>query len=120
LKLLLVENHKVFAEIVTKEFLKSHDVRNVPNIKNASCEIEKGNFDIILVDYDLDDGKGSELITEIRKQDRSEVIIAISAHKQGNLMLLQAGADAVCPKIDFKNINKVIEETLKKFNEFKK
>lgn len=73
--------------------------------------MKQRHYDIILVDYDLDDGKGFELVKIIRKNDTSIKIIATSAHEEGNRRLLEAGANEVCSKIEFKNISQTIENT---------
>jgi DNA-binding NarL/FixJ family response regulator len=55
-------------------------------------------FDVVLLDYDLDDGKGTDLIEWIKQQSPRPAVVAVSAHQYGNDALLAAGADAVCSK----------------------
>ena len=67
------------------------------------------DYDLLLVDYDLDDGKGAEIVAEISRNDSRPKIIATSSREDGNEMLLEAGADAVCSKMDFDQIGSVID-----------
>ena len=105
MRLLLVENHAVFAATVTRQFLAGHDVRIVPSLSDARVALaETRGFDAVLVDYDLDDGKGEQLVRELVAASWSGRIIAISSHDAGNDALLQAGAHACCPKLRFAEI----------------
>jgi RimJ/RimL family protein N-acetyltransferase len=61
------------------------------------------------VDYDLDDGKGDELVSACRALHPDLRIIAVSAHGAGNAALVSAGAHAVCGKLDFDKIQSVIQ-----------
>lgn len=108
MKILFVENHRVFAGLTSKRLLSSHAVTIVPNLVLAREKLETGHFDIVLVDYDLDDGKGTDLILMLRDTVNRPKIIAISSHTEGNAALKNAGADAVCRKQDFPGIEAVI------------
>jgi len=109
MKILFVENHARFAAATVKAFLALHDVTVVASVAAARGVFDNDNFDVLLVDYDLDDGKGSEFIEAIRQKTRVP-IIAVSSHQEGNHRLLQAGADAVCSKMNFRNIAEVMAQ----------
>jgi hypothetical protein len=47
-------------------------------------------------------------MTEIKSQSNPPVVIATSSHADGNQKLVGAGADAVCGKRQFANIEDVI------------
>ena len=38
------------------------------------------SFDVLLVDYDLDDGKGDELVKELRASAKAVTVIGVSSH----------------------------------------
>ena len=57
MKILFVENHPIFAKQVINCFLSEHEVTVVPSLAAARVNLDKGHYEIILVDYDLDDGK---------------------------------------------------------------
>jgi len=64
--------------------------------------------DAVLRDYDLDDGKGTDLIAVIRQLPTRPAVVAVSAHDAGNQALLQAGADVACGKLRFAEIEAVL------------
>jgi len=103
----MVENHTRFATTVVRQFLFAHDVEVVPSLAAA---LRAGPAEVTLVDYDLDDGKGDELIRRLRRDGHRGRIIAISAHAEGNAALVAAGADAVCAKSDFPRITGLLRE----------
>lgn len=100
MKILWVENNARFVSTAKKLFLSEHEVTVVPDIAGARRRIEAG-FDVVIVDYDLDDGKGDGLITDLLTLDPRPSIVAVSSHERGNKAILDAGADAVCPKARF-------------------
>ena len=67
-RLLLVENHTTFAEAVIAQFLGGYEVAHVTSLAAARAAVEAGEpYDFILVDYDLDDGKGDALVPVVRE-----------------------------------------------------
>lgn len=110
MNILLVENHAVFAQVVCKGFLSSYTVDIVPSLARAYEALRCKYYECVFVDYDLDDGKGSELVEMIAKQYPNLKVVAISSHEQGNQAMLGAGACAVCPKMKFKMINTVLAD----------
>jgi CheY-like chemotaxis protein len=109
MRLLWVENHAVFVRVAGRQFLADHDVTVVPSLAAARDALLSAAFDAVLLDYDLDDGKGAELIESIRAVPRPPRIVAVSAHADGNEALRAAGADAVCSKTRFAEIGAVLE-----------
>ena len=98
MRILYVENHARFAETVVEQFLGAHEVVVHPSIADARRATEHRAFDTVLVDYDLDDGKGDAFVRELRARAFDGRIVAVSAHERGNGALLDAGADGACPK----------------------
>ena len=89
-------------------FLSSHEVTVVPGLQSARDHLAAGPFDLLLVGYDLDDGKGATLIRELRDAGNKIRIIGVSAREEGNDALLQAGADFICSKMEFNRIQEFI------------
>jgi CheY-like chemotaxis protein len=106
--ILYLENHAVFAEQVTRQFLGAHRVTVVPSLAAARSSLASGGFDLVLSDYDLDDGKGEEFVRDCRAIHPLLPIIAVSSHEAGNTALIAAGASAVCSKLEFDRIQQVI------------
>jgi DNA-binding NarL/FixJ family response regulator len=108
MKILYVENHAVFASQVCREFLSTHLVKIVPSLAEARAALVADSYELVIVDYDLDDGKGDALVRSCRVLHPELKIIAASSHEAGNSALLKAGASAVCSKMEFDNIGSVI------------
>jgi DNA-binding response OmpR family regulator len=108
MKILLVENHPHFAKAVTREFFSKYEVVIAASIKEAKVKVAQVDFEFVLSDYDLDDGKGDEFVSYLRDTGDSTPVIAISSHQRGNTALLAAGANLVCSKMEFRKINEVI------------
>jgi DNA-binding response OmpR family regulator len=109
MKILYIENHQKFSTLISRHLLSEYSVVVVPSIAQASLKISADVFDLVLLDYDLDDGKGSEIIPLLKNLPNQPKIIAVSAHEEGNNILLAAGADAVCYKRDISGIGGVIK-----------
>jgi len=107
-RLLWVENHAVFARMAGQQFLAGHELTVVPSLALARETLAALTFDAVLLDYDLDDGKGASLVAFIRQLPTVPVVVATSAHEDGNRFLLAAGADAACPKGRFAEISVVL------------
>ena len=113
-KILYLENHAVFARLVMRRFLSDHLITVVPTIAEAREIMAAPDFDsrfeLVLSDYDLDDGKGAEFVRECRAAHPVLPIIAVSSHDEGNETLLRAGASAVCGKMEFERIGEIIAD----------
>lgn len=109
MQILFIENHVTFANTVVRTFLNEYKVVTVPSINSAIKKLQSEIvFDIALIDYDLDDGKGDKLTKIIKHSYPKVKIIATSSHSNGNSLIKSAGADAICEKMDFRNIKSVI------------
>lgn len=108
MRLLWVENHAQFAQIATRQFLVGHAVTVASSLVEARTALASGSFDVMLIDFDLDDGKGDELVREIRSSPTRPWVVAASAHDAGNQALAAAGADAICGKLQFASIADVL------------
>jgi DNA-binding response OmpR family regulator len=88
-------------------------VTTVDSIAAARAAVSADGFDAVLVDYDLDDGKGDVLVGWLSSLASAPVVVAISSHQAGNDALLRAGATAVCPKLRFDQIATVLGDLLR-------
>jgi DNA-binding NarL/FixJ family response regulator len=109
MNILYVENHAVFAANVISQFLSQHSVTVASSLAEARRVLATSNFDLLLIDYDLDDGKGDALLRELRASGQSIMAIGVSSHDEGNTALLRAGAAATCSKMQFDHIQSVID-----------
>lgn len=108
MRILFVENHGPFSKLVTSKFLADHDVQIVGTLTAARRELLEADWDIVLLDYDLDDGKGIALVKELEGRADRPYIIGVSAYDDQNEALRQAGADAACGKLQFAQIQEVL------------
>lgn len=108
MRILFVENHEVFAAVVGEKFLAAHEVVVVPSLAGARASLAAQRYDAILLDFDLDDGKGVELAVELRAAGDATPIIAVSAREDGNQKLITAGANAAVSKLEFGKIGTVL------------
>jgi DNA-binding response OmpR family regulator len=105
MRILFVEDHRVFAETVASEFLAGDVVEIAGSVAAARDAIgAEAAFDAVLVDYDLPDGKGTEVIRQLRAVRFPGVIIAVSAKDHGNAELQAAGAHVICRKAELHRI----------------
>jgi CheY-like chemotaxis protein len=110
MRILFVDDHEPFVKAVVTAFLQSDQIVHASTIAAARRELGAHKFDAILVDFDLPDAKGDLLVAEIRSKSPDQIIVAISAHEDGNAALLRAGADHACPKTQFSRIRAVLYE----------
>ena len=62
-------------------------VSSASTLKEAQDLIKDVRYDLIIIDFTLPDGSGSELITQLEKQHASIPIIVFSAHEIVNTMV---------------------------------
>jgi DNA-binding NarL/FixJ family response regulator len=91
-----------------RQFLAAHELTVVPSLADARAALSASRFDAVLLDYDLDDGKGAALVEFVRQLPARVAVVATSSHSDGNAALLAAGADAACPKTRFAEIEAVL------------
>jgi CheY-like chemotaxis protein len=108
MRLLWVENHAVFVRVARRLFLSGHDLTVVPSLAAARQALAEQDFDAVLIDYDLDDGKGESLLAFVQALSSRPAVVGVSAHEAGNDALLRAGADEVCSKARFAEIGSVL------------
>lgn len=107
--LLFVEDHATFAETVIAQFMTERSVVVAPSLAAALEKLAAETFDALLVDYDLPDGKGDELVRLVREKGSRVPVVAVSSHDAGNAALVAAGADVVCAKGSFATIGAVLD-----------
>jgi DNA-binding response OmpR family regulator len=104
LRILFVEDNANFASTVIRLFLSAHEVTVAPTLKAARIAIAANAFECVILDYDLPDGKGIELLGELKALSPRPRIIAASAFDENNAAMLRAGADTECGKLRFHEI----------------
>jgi DNA-binding response OmpR family regulator len=96
MKILLIEDEPVLAESIL-DYLKGNNMVSeyANDINTALNKIISHEYDCILLDLMLPDGNGFEILKELRKQNKTEGVIIISAKEGLNTKIegLTLGAD---------------------------
>jgi DNA-binding response OmpR family regulator len=108
MRILFVEKHETFSNLVREKFLAPYEVRIVRTLAAARNALGQAEWDVVLLDYDLEDGKGVGLVKELEGQPARPFIIGVSAYDDRNAALIKAGADAACGKLQFSQIEEVL------------
>lgn len=96
MKILIVEDEKELLQNITESLAKEHFVIEcATDFYSASEKIELYNYDCILLDIMLPNGNGLQLLEQLKKTDKSENVIIISAKDSldDKLKGLELGAD---------------------------
>jgi DNA-binding response OmpR family regulator len=110
MRLLYVEDHIQFRALAITRFLTAREVTVASTLAEARAFLARESFDAVLLDYDLPDGKGGELLEEIRQQPLDLRVIGVSSREENNLRLLALGADAVVSKMNFGEVVGVLDQ----------
>ena len=111
----MVENHAVFAETVSGEFFPDDDVTVSPSMAGGLARVaEEETFDAVLVDFDLDDGLGTDLVQRMRAEGYQGLMVAVSAKEEGNKVLVREGADVACNKLEFGSLRGLLDSLLRR------
>jgi DNA-binding response OmpR family regulator len=96
MKILLIEDEQELAESII-QYLQSNRIicEHIATISHALEKISMYNYDCILLDLMLPDGDGFKILTELRRQDKTDGVIIISAKDTLDTRIegLQLGAD---------------------------
>lgn len=86
-RLLHVEDSKSFQQYIGAILAGIVDITSAGTLKEARALIKDSKFDLILVDFTLPDGSGSDLIKELAAQYPTIPVIVFSAHDITNTMV---------------------------------
>jgi CheY-like chemotaxis protein len=109
MKILFVEDNARFARLAMTQFLAPHEVVLVPSVAEALEMLGEQTFDVVLIDFDLSDGKGAIVAQTAGQLTPKPFLVAVSSHDEGNAQLMSAGADVICSKMRFSAIISVLE-----------
>jgi len=86
-RILHVEDDLDLQNYIVAIFSNIADITAVQNLKAARTLLRDNQFDLLLVDFTLPDGSGSELIIELSANNSSMPIVVFSAHEISDTML---------------------------------
>ncbi len=80
MKILIVEDEKELRKSLKESLIKEQFVvETAPDFATASEKIDLYEYDCILLDIGLPDGSGLEILKQLKKEEKSENVIIISA-----------------------------------------
>ncbi len=80
-KILHVEDDPDFQRYVVSILSDSANITQVMSLKEARTSIAQNNYDLVIIDFTLPDGSGSELVAELATDNPSIPVIVFSAHE---------------------------------------
>ncbi|MBV9866659.1 MAG: response regulator [Abitibacteriaceae bacterium] len=110
MRILYVDDHERFRQVTIKQFLSTHQVTIAGTLAQARHLLSHQQFDCVLLDYDLPDGKGIELIDDLRRLGLLNQVTAISSIEDNNAALTKAGAFAALSKLRFAHISEILKQ----------
>ena len=119
--ILLVEDDKQLS-FITKRMLESkgYGVATAFSIKQAKAELEKREFDLILLDMMLPDGEGSQMCGEIREYSVCPIIFVSCLSDQDTKIsaLKMGGDDYVTKPVNYEELLARIEANLRRVKQY--
>ena len=101
MKILLIEDEKEMRQILRQTLEReNYTVESARNYQEALSKVGVYEYDCILLDIGLPDGSGLEILKELKRQNKSDGVIIISAKNSldDKLKGLNLGADDYLPK----------------------
>lgn len=101
MKILIIEDDLSFQEILRKTLEKERYIVEVaPNYRTGLIKLSDYTYDCILLDINLPDGNGLDLLRELKEMKKTDSLIIISARDtiEDKVEGLDLGADDYLPK----------------------
>ena len=118
-KILVVDDDDNLRETLAELLeLEGYDVYQAEGAKECMELVRGDMFQVILMDYNLGDGTGLDLINEIRRFNEKTQIIMITAHASLNAAvkaIQESVYDFLMKPVDFDYLKRTIKMALEKF-----
>jgi class 3 adenylate cyclase/ActR/RegA family two-component response regulator/GAF domain-containing protein len=110
-RVLIVDDDPIFRKLLERHFITSHwEPQSVAGIAEGLAAYAKASFDLIVVDYQLDDGNGHDFVQGVRETDLDVPILVVSGAFDMEALtgFVREAIDDVLPKpIDFQKLSEV-------------
>lgn len=126
MKVLIVDDDLVDRRLIQRTLNKSsayvHDVTEATSVKEGLAALDKQKFDVILLDYNMPQVDGIEMVIEMRAKPGlgETAIVMVSASDDSELALhcIEVGAQDFLPKNEISDgkLNKAILHARKRFD----
>ncbi|MFQ5748149.1 MAG: sigma-54-dependent transcriptional regulator [Planctomycetota bacterium] len=114
--LLLVDDDEGLRTTLARSFSRRGlEVIQAPNVGEARRVVEEKRLDLVLLDIQLPDGSGLEVLEAIREQDKETLVIVLTAYPDIKVAVdaIKAGArDFLLKPFELEELNLVIERAL--------
>ncbi len=78
--LLHVDDNPDILEVISFVLKDIAEVESATNIEDAKLKIKDKNFDLVILDFELKDGSGTDLIETINAANKNTAVVIFSAH----------------------------------------
>lgn len=83
-RVLHVEDDPIIYEMVTVILRGQVNLVHAPSLADAHKKLREGRYDLILLDVELTDGSGLDLLNDLNQLDYTPQVVVFSAHEIGN------------------------------------
>ena len=107
-RILIVDDDQVLCELLSEQLKEEKLETDIAlNGKEALTKIRKGSYNLIILNFNMPGMKGDEVLTEIKKYDRSLPVIMLTSKDDPNVIVkcIKLGAvDYYTKPYDYDNI----------------
>jgi two-component system nitrate/nitrite response regulator NarL len=100
----LVDDHQFIADMLSRALERQGDrfefLGNAPRLAEVSTLLRQDPADVVLVDYSLPDGRGSDVLRLVRRHWPRARLVLFTGHAESDILheAIAAGADGVLTK----------------------
>jgi two-component system nitrate/nitrite response regulator NarL len=104
IRVALVDDHQFIADMLSRAFErqpgKFEFLGNAPRLADVGALLRNEPADVVLVDYSLPDGRGSDVLRMVRRQWPRARLVLFTGHSESDILheAIAAGADGVLTK----------------------
>jgi two-component system, NarL family, nitrate/nitrite response regulator NarL len=104
IRVALVDDHEFIADMLSRAFErqpgKFEFLGNAPRLADVGALLRHEPADVVLVDYSLPDGRGSDVLRMVRRQWPRARLVLFTGHSESDILheAIAAGADGVLTK----------------------
>jgi len=110
MKILFVEDNEEFQLCVVRDYLFDHEVDSAYDGSEGIKLFDHNFYDLVLLDYQMDQVHGPDVVSHIREVNKLIPVIAVSMEDRLNEELLKLGATAALAKRHMTKLVQLIQE----------
>jgi DNA-binding NarL/FixJ family response regulator len=104
IRVALVDDHQFIADLLSRALERQPErfvfVGNAPRLADVGPLLREDPADVVLVDYSLPDGRGSDVLRVVRRHWPRARLVLFSGHSESDILheAIAAGADGIIAK----------------------